>query len=464
MVRATAFTCQKLADLQPRLGPQAELYGLTVSRSHGDSLEPNRRLLCTGTESLLLQLRIPLDVCWSRQDKLPVPRILTALGGPKAVSSSSGSPCYQSIGPPPAPQFVEQEELFGEHRVSRPSCAFGNSCRRSNPQHFLDESHPTDPDHQAGQVRLPAVRPGRHLSQRNGSFDWVRTANEKADRDLRGEVASLSLGVCQARGYWLGNAKVALQQVDNLLQGTRILTIEEAGGALASNSRPPRLAVARETTALDAAIARSAHGERVAVIGAASAYHPCGGFRTGGRHALEEAMCVQSTLSVSLQRAVWLSRHGGVEVPLPERLKADGRKGWFCYIPERGAILSPSVEVFRNGSDKGYAFMQSAVELAAVVSVAMPNMNPAVKDSPLDTPTDLHAYRALLADKLKASLAGATAVVVPGVGCGVFKNEPGDVGAALAEAMRCVGSGLREVVLAGAPESMAAAAASQQRL
>ena len=79
-------------------------------------------------------------------------------------------------------------------------------------------------------------------------------------------------------------------------------------------------------------------------------------------------------------------RHGGVEVgvlsprhgcsacherrqvPLPERLKADGRsrarlpcdrvtgrrarrarasqprKGWFCYIPERGAILSPSVE------------------------------------------------------------------------------------------------------------------------
>ncbi|CAE6939586.1 unnamed protein product [Symbiodinium sp. CCMP2592] len=88
-----------------------------------------------------------------------------------AVSSSSGSPCYQSIGPPPAPQFVEQEELFGEHRVSRPSCltaagllgaglgasaqgqlvfrgcAFGNSCRRSNPQHFLDESHPTDPDH-----------------------------------------------------------------------------------------------------------------------------------------------------------------------------------------------------------------------------------------------------------------------------------------------------------------------------
>ena len=28
--------------------------------------------------------------------------------------------------------------------------------------------------------------------------------------------------VCQARGYWLGNAKVALQQVDNLLQGSAV--------------------------------------------------------------------------------------------------------------------------------------------------------------------------------------------------------------------------------------------------
>ena len=78
-----------------------------------------------------------------------------------------------------------------------------------------------------------------------------------------------------------------------------------------------------------------------------------------------------------------------------------------------------------------------------------------------------------------------------------MNGREGDVGAALAEAMRCVGSGLREVakggrlrkaqsrigppkvlqgfsarfatssfevVLAGAPESMAAAAASQQRL
>ncbi|CAE7025906.1 unnamed protein product [Symbiodinium natans] len=379
------------------------------------------------------------------------------------TASSSGGSAYQTVGPLPV-QVVEQEPVFGEHRLERPRCSFGNRCRRSNPDHFLRESHPTDPDNEADSLPVPSVQPGQQLAQRDGNFAWIRMANEKADRELRMASASLSLDVCQARGYQLGNARVALRQVEKLLQGTRILTVEEAGGSLASNAQP-RLSVASEPTAFDAALARSARGERVAVVGAASAYHPCGGFRTGGRHALEEAMCVQSSLSISLQRAVWLSRHGAVQVTLPERLKADGRQDWFCYIPERGAILSPSVEVFRAGSDTGYAFLKSAVELAAVVSVAMPNMNPSVKDSPLDAPSDLNAYRALLADKLKAalygaSLAGATTIVVPGVGCGVFKNDPSDVGAALAEAIRSAGAGLREVVLAGVPQSMASAAAA----
>jgi len=174
-------------------------------------------------------------------------------------------------------------------------------------------------------------------------------------------------------------------------------------------------------------------------------------------------MCVQSTLCVSLQRAVWLSRNGGTRVQVPERLHADARSGWFCYIPERGAVFSPSVEVFRDGSDRGYSFLSKPVELAAVISVAMPNKNPSVKDSPLDAPADARAYRALLVDKLSAALgsavlAGASTVVVPGVGCGVFKNEPGDVGAALAEAMRSVAGRLREVILAGVPGAMAAAA------
>ena len=47
--------------------------------------------------------------------------------------------------------------------------------------------------------------------------------------------------------------------------------------------------------------------EKVVAVNAASAYHAGGGFSTGGRHALEEAMCVQSSLYESLERGVSLA-------------------------------------------------------------------------------------------------------------------------------------------------------------
>ena len=43
-------------------------------------------------------------------------------------------------------------------------------------------------------------------------------------------------------------------------------------------------------------------------------------------------------------------------------------------------------------------------ELAAVVSVAMPNKNPAVRDSPLDAPGQAEEYHDLLVAKLKVAL------------------------------------------------------------
>ena len=42
-------------------------------------------------------------------------------------------------------------------------------------------------------------------------------------------------------------------------------------------------------------------------VNAASAYHAGGGFVTGGRHALEEAMCVQSSLYESLEKGIGLA-------------------------------------------------------------------------------------------------------------------------------------------------------------
>ncbi|CAK8993521.1 unnamed protein product [Durusdinium trenchii] len=322
-------------------------------------------------------------------------------------------------------------------------------------------------------VQVPQVKPGPALHSRNGSFDWIRTANEKEDRDLRAQTATLTLKACRACGYQLSaGGVVPLRHTDMMVEGTKILTLEEVAARLGPPSRgffsspaPPRLTTAAQGTALDAALALAERRARVAVLSAASAYHPCGGFRTGGRHALEESMCVQSTLSLSLQRALYISRHGNAQVSVPERLKRDQRSEWFCYIPETGGILSPKVEVFRKGSAEGYGFLPSPVELASVVSVAMPNKNPNVKDSPLDAPESPDEYRALLVAKLKvalgaAAMSGASACVVPGLGCGVFKNDPGDVGAALGEAIAWAPlcGKLQEVILAGVPKALEAAA------
>merc|ERR1719223_945344 len=91
---------------------------------------------------------------------------------------------------------------------------------------------------------------------------------------------------------------------------------------------------------LDVAAQRGRQGFRVAAVNAASAYSVGGGFLSGGRHALEEAMCMQSTLYFSLQRAAHLARECRIR---------DGQEQ-FLHFPEDGAILSPGVEIFRNST------------------------------------------------------------------------------------------------------------------
>ena len=49
----------------------------------------------------------------------------------------------------------------------------------------------------------------------------------------------------------------------------------------------------------------------VQVVSAASAYHAGGGMMTGGRHALEEATCMQSTLYRSLEKGIQLAKDDG---------------------------------------------------------------------------------------------------------------------------------------------------------
>ena len=55
------------------------------------------------------------------------------------------------------------------------------------------------------------------------------------------------------------------------------------------------------------------------------------------------------------------------------------------YLPDNGVVLSPSVEVFRQGTAEGYSFfLDGPKTLDGIVSVAMPNLNSGVSDAPID--------------------------------------------------------------------------------
>eukprot|EP00930_Biecheleria_cincta_P008385 TRINITY_DN109815_c0_g1_i1.p1 TRINITY_DN109815_c0_g1~~TRINITY_DN109815_c0_g1_i1.p1 ORF type:complete len:586 (+),score=83.22 TRINITY_DN109815_c0_g1_i1:56-1813(+) len=278
------------------------------------------------------------------------------------------------------------------------------------------------------------------LPERKGSHRWIREDNGPECRLQR-----------------LGAAFSTLRQVFHhrsvpaLVQGTRLL-------------RPVRLRPSphcqwtslRHTgdTVLDAAVGRARLGVKVAAVNAASAYQVGGGFLSGGRHALEEAMCMQSTLFVSLQQAARLAA--------AKRLT--DQRGRRLHIPEDGAVLSPGVQVFRKGTSCGYAPCLEATCLAAVVSVAMPNVNPCNSSSPMEwrSPEEqvLLVERKLHAVLQGAALVEAEVLVVPDLGCGVFGNNPSVIGAALGRVLCAYRGYFSEILMTGREEFYLAASGS----
>eukprot|EP00928_Gymnodinium_smaydae_P027182 TRINITY_DN21099_c0_g1_i1.p1 TRINITY_DN21099_c0_g1~~TRINITY_DN21099_c0_g1_i1.p1 ORF type:complete len:497 (-),score=42.18 TRINITY_DN21099_c0_g1_i1:325-1770(-) len=350
--------------------------------------------------------------------------------------------------------------------MSRAHCRFGDDCTRTDPKHWDAEAHPGDPDYPEELRALPHCTQGAQVELQEGKFDWIRHKNCPGDRAQRLTVARTTLAACRSRGYELEGSVVTVRFIDQMLDGTQFVEdplhqLHQDASPSQSSQPLPIIEDASELTAPEAAHKFSPH-ERVVLMSPASAYHPCGGFRTGGRHALEETICAQSTLAVSLQRAFWLSRQPPIGPIVPPARVSHG--DWISYIPEHGVILSPHVELFRGPYSTGYAFLQSSIKLAAVVSVAMPNLNRDIRDSPVDAPRREEDYRALLDSKLRAalraaSLAEAGVVIVPGLGCGVFLNRPQEVGNALGRAILSlahVPGELRfhRLVLAGAPHAM----------
>merc|ERR1740121_2889338 len=81
-------------------------------------------------------------------------------------------------------------------------------------------------------------------------------------------------------------------------------------------------------------------------------------------------------------------------------------------------------------------------------------MNERVRDSPLDAPPDAGEYMRDLRDMwrsvlLAAQACGATTVVAPDAGCGVFRNPADQVGRAFGEVLSEHTYGVREVLISG---------------
>lgn len=280
-------------------------------------------------------------------------------------------------------------------------------------------------------------------------FSWIRSDNSESARAARRAFARATQEAVIDRGFHVPRVGfVKLSHVTTMMRFTKCISPSRGNLRLPSASgRHPSTSVSSHASfALEAVVELSrTYGDKVAVVSAASAYHCGGGFLTGGRHALEEAVCVQTALFDSL-----VAVQEGLCPGAPKRTKPGE-----MYIPTDGCILSPKVEVFRQGSSDGYAYMDRPVLLGAVLSIAMFNHNRMLRDAPVDAPRTAFEYDDAVRAKFRAMLAGAleadcVAIVVPDVGCGVYGNDPKIVGRLLGEVVRQEFWGcLEEIVVVG---------------
>lgn len=295
---------------------------------------------------------------------------------------------------------------------------------------------------------LPILKP--QLQVFKGSWAWIRNDNGPAHRKVRLEAAQRLLEAFKAGGYAVkcGGAlhEVRFERVSDMLARTSVLSISAGLPGLPKNPGHATEYESNSGSPIERSAELSIHGFQPVMLSAASAYHAGGGFDSGGRHALEEALCMQSTLYASLQKVAAESKGP-------------------AHIPEDGVIISPGVEIFRRGSDQGYPLHQATAPIAAVISVAMYNRNSKVKDAPVDAPRDKATYEKRTKDKLKVAVhgsvvSGADVLLMPDIGCGVFDNDPKLIGRLAGEVLKEYSGHLKKVVFTGKQEFCNAAASA----
>lgn len=278
------------------------------------------------------------------------------------------------------------------------------------------------------------------IAKRGNDFSWLHLDNSTQCNLERLAAAATTM----AYAWALLRQKGGLPSKSDQLKGTALIDITLAKGEPERIEGPPIILQQKSEDPLVIAAEEVRKGHRVAVLCSASAFQVGGAFLTGGCHFLEEAMCMQSTLFNSLQKAACIAED--------KQLKdAFGRP---VHVPEYGAVLSPSVDVFRSNGDAGYA-PAKPFELAAVLSLSLPNRNPKL-DVPLDNRTG-EDYDKLIEQKFRAAFMGAVSVgarvlVIPKMGCGELENLPSDIGRALGREMFYWTGRFDTVIIAGSTE------------
>lgn len=304
---------------------------------------------------------------------------------------------------------------------------------------------------QKGVVELPP-----QLPRMEGSWDWLRKDNDQLHRVTRVDASERLREAFKKGSYCIASQGKASSSVikfsciRKMITGTKMLSI---GQGLPKLPKDPKHSLVLEhgqgITPIEKAETMALGGYKPATVSAASAYKAGGGFTTGGRHALEEAFCSQSTLYPSLEKALDLWKAG-----VSKRLWKNDAAGYSQHIPTDGCILSPHVEIFRGNTDQGYFVKNRTVPITAVISVAMYNKNPNVRDSPCDAPRQSDEYERGVRSKFTAmihaaALSGADAIIIPDVGCGVFQNDPSVCGRICGEALFNYCSRFRRTVFTG---------------
>lgn len=295
-------------------------------------------------------------------------------------------------------------------------------------------------------LRIDAADNGR--MRNNLGYDWVMKKNDPEARLLRMQAFFDTLHAGSDAGVLLPPAGPGLQtkklllHTEPMVRGVSVWEEPQLSAEPGSVSDTLRIMLPEDipgysgrNTTMEVAGFLAKQGKNVVAVNAASAYHVGGGVTTGGRHALEEAWCMTSTLFKALESVSCKSKGSVLQ-----------------HVPTRGCIVAPGVEIFRDSTAAGYGFLPEAVLLTGVISVAMFNRNPAMSDCPVDCPSDPKLYIQHTKAKLQSVVGAAMqleaeVLVVPDVGCGVFQNDPALVGGCLGAALRECGAAFKEVVI-----------------